>query len=55
MGGSTRQKEPKQGQQPPQPIVIPKVDVDIQAKPDVDDQQTSTGDILSTKYRRLNI
>lgn len=34
---------------PPQPAVITKVDVDIQAQPTQDDQQTSTGDILSTK------
>ncbi len=40
--GSTANKEAKQ-------IIVTKVDVDIQAKPDVDDQQTSTGDILSIK------
>ena len=39
-------KETKQTQQV---IIIPKVDADVQAKPDVDNQQTSTGDILSTK------
>ena len=30
-------------------VSMAKVDVDIQAQPDLDDQQTSTGDILSTK------
>lgn len=42
-----RNKDNKQTQQ--QQIILTKVDIDIQAKPDVDDQQTSTGDILSTK------
>ncbi len=32
-----------------QQMIVTKVDVDVQAKPDLDDQQTSTGDILSTK------
>jgi hypothetical protein len=40
-------KDAKQTQQ--QQLIMTKIDVDIQAKPDVDDQQTSTGDILSTK------
>ncbi len=42
---STAKKEVKQTQQ----IIVTKVDMEIQAKPDFDDQQTSTGDILSTK------
>lgn len=32
-----------------QPVVITKVDVDVQAQPVQDDQQTSTDDVLSTK------
>jgi hypothetical protein len=30
-------------------MIVTKVDVDVQAKPDLDDQQTSTEDILSAK------
>ncbi|CAF3579709.1 unnamed protein product [Rotaria sp. Silwood1] len=44
--GSAEAKEVKQTHQ--QAVVI-KVDADIQVQPNVDDQQTSTGDILSTK------
>ncbi|CAF4334902.1 unnamed protein product, partial [Rotaria sordida] len=44
--GSAEFKEVKQTQQQ---TVVPKVDVDIQVRPNVEDQQTSTGDILSTK------
>jgi len=40
---------PSQISAPAPPVVITKVDVDIQVQPTQDDQQTSTGDILSTK------
>lgn len=45
--GSTGNKDKKRT--PQQQQILTKIDIDIQAKPDVDDQQTSTGDILSTK------
>jgi len=49
----SRRKDSKRGPSqisaPAPPVVITKVDVDIQVQPTQDDQQTSTGDILSTK------
>ncbi|CAF1079468.1 unnamed protein product [Rotaria sordida] len=50
--GSAEFKEVKQTQQQ---TVVPKVDVDIQVRPNVEDQQTSTGDILSTKSLIIRI
>ncbi|CAF3320953.1 unnamed protein product [Rotaria socialis] len=50
--GSTEAKEAKPAQQQ---TTVTKVDVDIQARPTVDDQQTSTGDMLSTKSLIIRI